>query len=226
MSSVTSALPKQSANPGVLREDSRAKMRGKSPRIAIARGSSPCRRIQPFRAPNALIAAKTASILPAPSPQNCAARSTNGAFDLASVSGGSNNKTVVHAIAQISAVTTVPSNVAMGMARPGSATLSAGMVADSRPNKAHSVKVAAAVTPPTDRGMEPVADTWCERTNNNPKTATANKGRTLRTVVTLCTQPDALIPYQLTNVSIHKKNKVTAADAAGVAPIQGSSEVR
>src|SRR5450631_2125668 len=201
-------------------------MCGNSPRIAMARGSSPCNRIQPFNAPNPLIAANTASTLPAPIPQNCVTRSANGAFDLTSVAGDTNSKTAVQAIAQISAVTTVPSKVAMGMARPGLATLSAGMVADSNPNNAHSVKVAAAVMLLADKGMVAAAETVCERTNNNPRTATANNGRTLSTVVTLCTQPDALIPYQFTKVSIHKKSNVTAADAPGFSAIHGSNGVR
>src|SRR5450631_1665618 len=53
----------------------------------------------------------------------------------------------------MTAVTTVPSSVAMGMVRPGSRTLLAGIVADSNPRRAHSVSVAAAVVPLTDSGM-------------------------------------------------------------------------
>src|ERR1700720_3632902 len=99
------------------------------------------------------------------------------------------------------------------MVRGGLATLSAGIDADSSPNSAQSVRVAAAVTPLTDRGMVAAAATGPARRENNPKTATASSGKILRIVVTLCTQPDALMPYQFTKVSIHRRTKVTAADA-------------
>ena len=46
---------------------------------------------------------------------------------------------------QTSAATTVPSIVARGIVRPGSSTLSAGTVADSRPSSAQRASVAAAV---------------------------------------------------------------------------------
>src|ERR1700736_4944377 len=201
-------------------------MRGNSPRCAMARGSSPCRRIQPLRAPKLLIEAKMASSLPAPPPQNCVAKSTNGAFDLASVAGGTSSNTVVQASAQISAVTTVPKRVAMGMVRAGFATLSAGMDADSNPNSAHSVRVAAEVMPLRDSGMLVAAATSLERSENNPKTATPINGKIFSTVVMLCTQPEAFIPYQFTKVSIHRRNRVTAADAPGFSAIHGSSGER
>jgi hypothetical protein len=49
--SVTRTLVVTRAKTGVRRADSRAKARGKTPSRAIANGSSPCRRIQPLRAP-------------------------------------------------------------------------------------------------------------------------------------------------------------------------------
>jgi hypothetical protein len=73
-----------------------------------------------------------------------------------SVAGGTSNSTVVQAMMQMSAVMTVPSKVARGMVRPGSRTLLAGMVADSRPRSAQSVSVAAAVVL-TDSGMPAAA---------------------------------------------------------------------
>ena len=145
---------------------------------------------------------------------------------MANVAAGSNNKTVVQAIAQISAVTTVPSNVAIGITRAGLATLSAGIVADSNPRSAHSVRVAAAVVPLSDSGILAAAATLLECRENSPKSTTASKGRILSTVVTLCTQPDALIPYQFTKVSDHRSSSVRAADAPGFSAIQGSSGVR
>jgi hypothetical protein len=51
----------------------------------------------------------------------------------------------------------------------------------------------------------------------------ASSGMTLSTVVTVCTQPEALMPYQLTNVNAHKKNKVTAAEAPGTVAIHGNN---
>jgi len=48
---VTSTLVETRAKTGVWRLDSRPKARGKTPSRAIAKGSSPCSRIQPFRAP-------------------------------------------------------------------------------------------------------------------------------------------------------------------------------
>jgi hypothetical protein len=59
------------------------------------------------------------------------------------------------------------------------------MVADSKPNKAHSVKVAAAVTPLIDSGMPTAAVTSLERTNMRPNAATATNGSTLSSVVML-----------------------------------------
>ena len=56
--------------------------------------------------------------------------------------------------------------------------------------------------------------------------AMANSGSSLSTVVTPCTQPDAVTPYQLTKVSTHKASSVTAADAPGTVAIQGMSGVR
>ncbi len=85
---------------------------------------------------------------------------------------------------QMSAVMMVPSSVARGMTRPGSRTLFAGMVADSRPSSAKSVSVAAAVVPPMDSGMPAAAETVAERTENNPKAEIASSGRILSTVVT------------------------------------------
>src|SRR3984885_3068155 len=184
ISSVANALPKHRPNPGVLCTDSRAKIRGNSPRFAIARGSSPCSRIHPFNAPNALIAANTATSFPAPLPQNCAAKSTNGALDRASVAGGTSSKTVVHAMAQISAVIIVPSSVAMGMVRAGLATLSAGMVAAYSPRSAQSVNVAAAVTPLTESGILSVDTALLECKDVSPSAPTASSGSIFNTVVT------------------------------------------
>jgi hypothetical protein len=45
-------------------------------------------------------------------------------------------------------------------------------------------------------------------------------------VVTLCTQPEARMPYQLTKVSSQRKNKVTAADAPGTSAIHGSKGLK
>ena len=145
-------------------------------------------------APKPLIAANTAITLPAVAPQKCVAKSTNGAFEEASVAGGTSSSTVVHAMTQMSAVTTVPSRVARGMMRPGSRTLLAGIVADSRPSSAQRVSVAAAVVPPMDSGIPAAARTVAERTENKPKAEIATSGMIFSTVVTPCTQPEALMP--------------------------------
>src|ERR1700684_1571541 len=130
------------------------------------------------------MAANTATSFPASAPQNCVARSTKGALDCASVAGGTSSKTVVHARAQISAVITVPSSVAMGIVRAGLATLSAGMVADSSPSNAQSVKVAAAVTPLTESGIFSVDTALLECKDAMPSAPTASSGSIFNTVVT------------------------------------------
>src|ERR1700733_11908831 len=107
----TSALVNTSEKVGVRRRESRAKMRGNTPFLASTLGSSPCRRIQPLSAPSPLIAANTASTLPAPAPQKRVATSTNGALEEASCAGGTSRSTVGQAMGQINAVTAVPTKV-------------------------------------------------------------------------------------------------------------------
>ena len=150
--SVTSTLVVTRAKTGVWRADSRAKTRGKTPSRAIAKGSSPWSRIQPFKAPYALMAAKRATSVAEPSPQKIRAASAKGAFEAASCAPGTRSSTVQQATVQTRAVTTVPSIVARGMVRAGSSTLSAGTVADSKPSSAQSARVAAAVIPSSVSG--------------------------------------------------------------------------
>ena len=56
--------------------------------------------------------------------------------------------------------------------------------------------------------------------------AMAHNGISFRTVVTLCTHPEALMPYQLTSVRLHNTTIVTVAEVTGEAPTWGNSGVR
>src|ERR1700679_814438 len=120
-------------------------MLGNTPLFAMALGNSACSRIQPLSAPKPLIAANTASSLPAALPQYRVTKSTKGAFDSATFSAGSSSSTAVQARMQISAVTIAPSSVARGMMRLGSRTLSAGVGGGSKHNKGHKGSVAGGV---------------------------------------------------------------------------------
>ncbi len=81
------------------------------------------------------------------------------------------------------------------------------MVADSSPSNAQSVKVAAAVTPLTESGIFIAGAALLECSDMRPSAPTASSGRIFNTVVTPCTQPEALIPYQFTKVSSHKQQQ-------------------
>src|SRR4249919_2673125 len=94
--------------------------------------------------------------------------------------------------------------VARGMVRSGWSTESAGTVADSSPRNAHSDSVAADVT--AWKGVIPlvIGATRRERsTHATPTIATATKGNSFTTVVTICTTLARRIPSALTNVSNH-----------------------
>ena len=223
---VTSALPKNSPNAGVRRRDSRAKIAGNTPVLAIAAGSSPVIRIQPLRQPNALIATNAPSSLPAPSPHSCRARSEKGASELASCAPGSSNSTALQATMHSTAVRMPPVIVARGIVRAGSCTLSAGIVADSMPSSPHSVSVTAAVVPDSVRCSCVTGEWLSAPTEYRPTPAMANSGSSFSTVVTDDTQPDALMPYQLIRVSPHNTASVVPADSAVELASRGNSGVR
>src|SRR3712207_4639830 len=82
-------------NNGISARLVRAKTFGNTPFRARERGTSACSRTHPFSAPSALIAAKAATALAAPAPQNLATRSASGALDRAASSAGSSKKTEV-----------------------------------------------------------------------------------------------------------------------------------
>src|SRR5450755_1140871 len=218
---VTSALPNTSPNPGVCREDWRAKMAGNTPVLAMAAGNSPCSKIHPLRQPNALIVTNSANNLPAALPHSWRARSTKGASECASSCAGISNNTVLQAMMQMHAVRMPPISVARGMVRAGSRTLSAGMVADSMPSSAQRLSVIVAVVPERLTGRWMTGHWLILPTYMKPTSAMANSGSSFSTVVTDWTQPEALMPYQFTNVRPHRVTIVIAVDSSGEVPTCG-----
>src|SRR5450755_753087 len=96
----------------------------------------------------------------------------------------------------------VPSTVARGMVLLGFFTSSAGMVADSTPRKAHSVRAATAVTaangdiPLVLNGMK-----WLQLTQNKPIVAMATSGTSFMMVVITWKTPACLMPITLIQVT-------------------------
>ncbi len=130
------------------------------------------------------------------------AASANGALEPVSSAAGITPITAVVPSTYTTAANTVPRIVARGIVRSGSTTSSAGMVADSNPRKAHSVKVAAAVM----AGNVPLPLVLNGRKLSGlmyrrPRVPMATRGASLRIVVTTCTEPAVRTPRTLTQVS-------------------------
>src|SRR5262245_43067426 len=78
--------------------------------------------------------------------------SANGAGACASSAVGISSIGTVDTVRYTTATNTVPTMVARGMVRPGSATFFAGTVADSKPSMANSAITPAVATPPAASG--------------------------------------------------------------------------
>ena len=211
-STVTSTLEMTRPNTGAPLRPVLAKAAGNSRSRAAAIGIWPCSRIQPLRAPNAETMAPMATASPAQPPNISAAASANGALEPASTPAGMTPITATVPRMYTSAVTRVPMMVERGMVRSGSATSSAGTVADSRPMNAHRVSAAAAVTEPnTDPPAGLNGPKLPPSKNSSPTVAMASSGTSLRTVVTAWTQPPWRTPRALTAVSVQIAATATAA---------------
>jgi len=119
---------------------------------AIAAVSSPPTSNHPFSAPKQLIAAKIATINPAPLPMKRLMKSAMGAEDWAICATGIINATTQVAATDIKPASNTPTSVARGTTMCGSRTARAGMAALYGPSRAKSVI-------PTDAsaGSQPIA---------------------------------------------------------------------
>lgn len=98
------------------------------------------------------------------------------------------------------ATTSVPHKVASGMFRWGFSTLPAGTVADSKPRKAHNVRIAEAFTEASENGVDSISITEASAviSSHTPSRMMAANGSSFSTVVTICSPPDWRVPRQFT----------------------------
>ncbi len=121
--------------------------------------------------------------------------------------------------------------MARGIVRSGSFTSSAGTVADSSPMKAHNVRAAAAVMPPSIPSPVPSPAgangvKLPASMKNRPTTPITASGTNFRTVVSSCRMPLSRTPRMLTAVSSQITPIVTPAAARLFVPNPGKNTVR
>lgn len=213
---------------GVPLSSSRANACGNRPSRAAASGSCADSSTQPLSAPKQEIAATIAMPVAACGPHSAPAASAIGAVESFAMSGGITPSTAVQARMVAMPASRVPISVARGIVRSASRIAPAGMVAASRPRKAHSVSATVACTAAAKPRVSPLSaaeagTVRCAGSISQIATPpNSSSGSSFSTVVTTCMRPASRTPARLIAAHSHRAASASAAPRSGVATSAGN----